>query len=127
LYPRVCKDRDTRARDEEHCLPAGPFAILPLKGRRSSIVWTEEKREAERIVALPDEEFHPRLEKRFGLKLADSEVAGPRRAYPLGLSVARSFVGERLALVGDAAHVIHSIAGQGVHIGMRDVGAAGAG
>jgi len=107
----------------EHFLPSGPFAILPLTGKRSSIVWTEESREAERIVALPDAEFHAELEKRFGLHLGDIEVAGPRRAYPLGLAVARAFIGERLALIGDAAHVIHPIAGQGLNMGLRDVAA----
>src|SRR5664279_2260424 len=86
IVTTVAHERDHHGRAEEHFLPAGPFAVLPLKGRRSSIVWTEEKREAERIVALPDSEFHAELEKRFGLKLGEIEVAGPRRAYPLGLS-----------------------------------------
>jgi len=123
IVTTIAHERDHNGRAEEHFLPAGPFAILPLKGKRSSIVWTEEEKEAERIVALPDVEFHAEIEKRFGLHLGDIEIAGPRRAYPLGLSVARAFIAERVALVGDAAHVIHPIAGQGLNMGLRDVAA----
>jgi 2-octaprenyl-6-methoxyphenol hydroxylase len=123
IVTTVAHEREHQGRAEEHFLPAGPFAILPLTGNRSSIVWTEERAEADRIVALPDSEFHAELERRFGLHLGEIEVVGPRRAYPLGLMVARSFIAERIALVGDAAHVIHPIAGQGLNMGLRDVAA----
>ena len=123
IVATVTHERDHHGRAEEHFLPSGPFAILPLKGRRSSIVWTEDAREAERIVALPDPEFHAELERRFGLHLGEIAAVGLRRAYPLGLAMARAFIAERLALLGDAAHVIHPIAGQGLNMGLKDVAA----
>jgi len=123
IVTTVAHERPHQGRAMEHFLPAGPFAVLPLTGDRSSLVWTETDAEAARIVALPDDEFHAELERRFGLHLGDIGVVGPRRAYPLGLFIARAFVAERVALVGDAAHVIHPIAGQGLNMGLRDVAA----
>jgi 2-octaprenyl-6-methoxyphenol hydroxylase len=123
IVTTVEHERDHHGRAEEHFLPAGPFATLPLTGRRSSIVWTEATKEAARIVALPDAEFHVELERRFGLRLGDTTARAPRHVHPLGLWVARSFIAERLALVGDAAHVIHPIAGQGLNMGVKDVAA----
>ncbi len=119
----VGHERDHEGRAEEHFLPAGPFAILPLKGKRSSLVWTEKRAEAARIVALSDDEFLLELEQRFGLHLGDIKVLDKPRACPLSYFVARSFIAERMALIGDAAHVIHPIAGQGLNMGLKDVAA----
>ena len=119
----VSHERGHNGRAIEHFLPAGPFAILPLKGNRSSIVWTETAADAKRLVALPDEAFHAELERRFKLHLGEITAISARRVHPLGFFVARSFIAERIALVGDAAHVIHPIAGQGLNMGLKDVAA----
>jgi 2-octaprenyl-6-methoxyphenol hydroxylase len=123
IVTTIAHEREHHGRAEEHFLPSGPFAILPLTGRRSSIVWTETTEEAAWIVALADDDFHAELERRFGAHLGDIAAVGARQAYPLGLSVARAFVAERVALIGDAAHVIHPIAGQGLNVGLKDVAA----
>lgn len=123
IVATIGHEREHHGKAVQHFLESGPFAILPLAGKRSSIVWTEQAAEAERLVALSPTEFHRELERRFGLQLGEIEVLSPPRAYPLGFSIARNFIAERLALVGDAAHVIHPIAGQGLNLGLRDVAA----
>ncbi|MDO5893876.1 ubiquinone biosynthesis hydroxylase [Agrobacterium sp. Azo12] len=108
---------------EEHFLPSGPFAVLPLKGNRSSLVWTERRADADKLVASDDFLFDEELERRFGHKLGSVRAVGPRRAFPLGLTLARAFVAPRFALAGDAAHGIHPISGQGLNLGYKDVAA----
>jgi len=108
---------------EEHFLPSGPFAILPLKNNRSSLVWTERTADADRLVAADDLIFEEELERRFGHKLGGLKVVGSKRAFPLGLTLARAFVAPRFALAGDAAHGIHPISGQGLNLGFKDVAA----
>jgi 2-octaprenyl-6-methoxyphenol hydroxylase len=107
----------------EHFLPAGPFAILPMTGNRSSIVWTERAEFAARLIALSDKEFGAELAARFGNFLGAVKPVGPRWTYSLGLMLAERYVARRLALVGEAAHLIHPIAGQGLNLGIRDVAA----
>ncbi|WP_027231014.1 ubiquinone biosynthesis hydroxylase [Phyllobacterium sp. UNC302MFCol5.2] len=119
----VSHERPHHGRAEEHFLPAGPFAILPLKGNRSSLVWTERTADAERLIQEDDFLFEAELEQRFGLKLGELHVEGGRKAFPLGLTLARDFVKPRFALAGDAAHGIHPIAGQGLNLGFKDAAA----
>ncbi|WP_430538942.1 FAD-dependent monooxygenase [Ruegeria pomeroyi] len=104
-------------------MPPGPLAILPLPGNRSSIVWSERTEAAARINSLPEAEYLEILRPRFGDFLGEIRLEGARFTYPLNLTVANAFVDERLALVGDAAHGMHPIAGQGLNAGLRDVGA----
>jgi 2-octaprenyl-6-methoxyphenol hydroxylase len=103
--------------------PAGPLAILPLPGNRVSIVWSERTAAARVIMAQDDDGYLDALRPRFGDFLGEIKLAGARFAYPLRLTVAHRFVAQRLALVGDAAHGVHPIAGQGLNLGLRDVAA----
>ncbi|MTI44019.1 2-octaprenyl-3-methyl-6-methoxy-1,4-benzoquinol hydroxylase [Roseibium hamelinense] len=123
IVTMVKHERPHDGRAEEHFLPAGPFAILPLPGNRSSLVWTEKTADAERLVKSDDFTFELELERRFGHHLGKIELGGPKNAYPLGLTLAREFVRPRFALIGDAAHGIHPIAGQGLNLGFKDVAA----
>ena len=123
IVATVAHARPHHGRAEEHFLPGGPFAILPMKGNRSSLVWTEPTERARRLVTGDRLAFNVELERRFGHRLGAIEVLDTPRAFPLALSIARQFVRPRFALVGDAAHTVHPIAGQGLNLGYRDVAA----
>jgi 2-octaprenyl-6-methoxyphenol hydroxylase len=107
----------------EHFLPSGPFAILPMTGNRSSLVWTEREDLAPALLKLDEDAFDAELASRFGSHLGATRAAGPRWSYPLKFHLARGFVAPRFALCGDSAHGIHPIAGQGLNLGLKDAAA----
>lgn len=124
LVTAIRHEGDHQGIAHQFFMPEGPLAILPLKGgHHSSIVWSETTENAARIQALPDADYLAALRPRFGDFLGDIALAGDRFTYPLSLSLAERFIAPRVALVGDAAHGVHPIAGQGLNLGLRDVGA----
>jgi 2-octaprenyl-6-methoxyphenol hydroxylase len=128
IVATIAHERDHEGRAVEHFLPAGPFAILPLSaggalGHRSSIVWTEAAERVPHLLALDSEDQRDEIERRFGLRLGRIALESGPQAHPLAFGIARRFVAPRLALLGDAAHVIHPIAGQGLNLGLKDAAA----
>tara|TARA_R110000782_G_scaffold137739_1_gene230237 strand:+ start:1438 stop:2664 length:1227 start_codon:yes stop_codon:yes gene_type:complete len=123
LVCAIAHDRPHQGIAHQFFMPPGPLAILPLTENRSSIVWSETTANAARINALSEELYLDVLRPRFGDFLGEISLAGARYTYPLSLSLTHSMVADRVALLGDAAHGVHPIAGQGLNAGMRDVAA----
>ena len=123
IVTTVSHERPHNGTAYEHFLPSGPFAILPMTGNRSSLVWTEREEFAPAVMKLSDEAFDAEVARRFGAHLGATQATGPRWSYPLRFHLARSYVSPRFAVAGDAAHGIHPIAGQGLNLGLKDVAA----
>jgi 2-octaprenyl-6-methoxyphenol hydroxylase len=107
----------------QHFLPAGPFAILPMTDDHACITWSEASETAQHLVAGDDATFKAALEQRCGAVIGPLDLAGPRDVWPLDMHLARAFTADRVALVGDSAHGVHPIAGQGLNLSFRDIAA----
>lgn len=123
IVTTVEHEKDHHGVAHERFLPAGPFAILPMTGKRSSLVWTEPTEVATALMRLDNDRFGEELQQRFGEFLGRTTATGPRWSYPLSFHHARTYIAPRVALIGDAAHGIHPIAGQGFNLGLKDVAA----
>ena len=123
IVATVAHERPHQGVAQELFLPSGPFAILPMTDNRANLVWTEASAAAPAYLRLGDEAFLAAIRARFGEYLGAVSLAGPRWSYPLAFHLAQSFIAPRLALIGDAAHAIHPIAGQGYNLGVKDIAA----
>jgi len=123
IVTTIAHERPHEGRAVQHFLPGGPFAILPLPGNRSCLTWTEDANEAKRILALDDAGFLAEIETRVAGRLGPVTLDGPRQSWPLEMHLARAYVAPRFALIGDSAHGVHPIAGQGLNLAFRDAAA----
>jgi 2-octaprenyl-6-methoxyphenol hydroxylase len=123
IVTRVEHEVPHKGRAVQHFLPSGPFAILPMRGNRSCITWSEDEATARNVLALDDEGFLSEVDQRVAGRYGTLRLVGPRASWPLEMHLARRYVGPRFALLGDAAHGVHPIAGQGLNLAFRDIAA----